>query len=272
MVAGQTSLLSCRKARKARILTSDWEPSGESRVKGRRIAQDLAGGTHVGSRSHQRIRPHRPQYPARLAGIRRTWRNRGWISTVRKLPPNELRVAFAVPGDLATPTGGYSYDRRIVQELRRLGWQVDVADIGRGFPFPSIAERATALAIHRRKQGPLQFLENNPIQSSFWVRFVCPQDKEKLASPSNCKIPSGVQLPPSSRPEAKPHPRPKATAIFARSLVSWHTVNLRSAPSSAIIRTSEHFHVFSPPPRLSVRMFGSGGKKRANASSNCAAL
>jgi hypothetical protein len=42
-------------------------------------------------------------------------------------------------------------------------------------------------------------------------------------------------------------------------------VNLRGAPSSAIIRTSEHFHVFSPPPRLSVRMFGSGGKKRANA-------
>ena len=30
--------------------------------------------------------------------------------------------------------------------------------------------------------------------------------------------------------------------------------------------------VFSPPPRLSVRMFGSWGKKRANASSNCAAL
>ena len=39
-----------------------------------------------------------------------------------------------------------------------------------------------------------------------------------------------------------------------------------------IIRTSEHFHVFSPPPRLSVRMFGSGGKKRAKASSNCATL
>jgi len=35
-----------------------------------------------------------------------------------------------------------------------------------------------------------------------------------------------------------------------------------------IIRTSEH-HVLSRP-RLSVRMFGSWGKKRANASSNCA--
>jgi len=59
---------------------------------------------------------------------------------------NERHLAFAVPGDLATPTGGYRYDRRIIQELRELGWQVDVADIGDVFPFPSTAQRATALA------------------------------------------------------------------------------------------------------------------------------
>jgi len=52
-----------------------------------------------------------------------------------------------VQGDLATPTGGYRYDGRIIEELRQLGWQVDVANIGDGFPFPSSAQRATALAM-----------------------------------------------------------------------------------------------------------------------------
>ena len=54
------------------------------------------------------------------------------------------RVTFAVPGDLSTPTGGYVYDRRVVAELSALGWQVDIANLGDGFPRPSVAERATA--------------------------------------------------------------------------------------------------------------------------------
>ena len=52
-----------------------------------------------------------------------------------------------MPGDLATPTGGYRYDRRIIQELRKFGWEVNVLNIGHGFPFPSPSERATALEI-----------------------------------------------------------------------------------------------------------------------------
>ena len=51
---------------------------------------------------------------------------------------------FAVPGDLATPTGGYAYDRRMIAELRDLGWTAEVLDLGEGFPRPSEAVRAQA--------------------------------------------------------------------------------------------------------------------------------
>jgi glycosyltransferase involved in cell wall biosynthesis len=55
------------------------------------------------------------------------------------------RFVFAVPGDLATPTGGYGYDRRMIAELRDLGWEIDLLDLGEGFPSPSEATRGAAL-------------------------------------------------------------------------------------------------------------------------------
>jgi glycosyltransferase involved in cell wall biosynthesis len=56
------------------------------------------------------------------------------------------RLAFAVPGEMTIPTGGYAYDRRIVIGLRERGWQVEALDIGAGFPFPSADTRASARA------------------------------------------------------------------------------------------------------------------------------
>ena len=55
------------------------------------------------------------------------------------------RFVFAVPGDLATPTGGYAYDRRMIAELGGLGWQADLLDLGDGFPWPSETTRMAAL-------------------------------------------------------------------------------------------------------------------------------
>ncbi|MEP7457230.1 glycosyltransferase family 4 protein [Phyllobacterium sp. SB3] len=45
-------------------------------------------------------------------------------------------VYFAYPGDLEAKTGGYGYDRRIISELRKLGWDVSLIPLGGGFPFP----------------------------------------------------------------------------------------------------------------------------------------
>jgi glycosyltransferase involved in cell wall biosynthesis len=55
-------------------------------------------------------------------------------------------LAFAVPGDLNTPTGGYAYDKRMIAELGKLGWDVEVIDLGNEFPRPSDATRAAANA------------------------------------------------------------------------------------------------------------------------------
>jgi glycosyltransferase involved in cell wall biosynthesis len=57
------------------------------------------------------------------------------------------RVVFAVPGSLDTPTGGYAYDRRIIAELRQLGWDVECLDIGEGFPAPDEATRSAARSL-----------------------------------------------------------------------------------------------------------------------------
>jgi glycosyltransferase involved in cell wall biosynthesis len=55
-------------------------------------------------------------------------------------------LAFAVPGDLDTPTGGYVYDKRMIAELTRLGWDVQVIDLGNEFPRPSDAASKNATA------------------------------------------------------------------------------------------------------------------------------
>ena len=54
------------------------------------------------------------------------------------------KAAFAVPGDLATPTGGYAYDRRIIAELSLRDWRIEVVDLGDGFPYPAADTRAAA--------------------------------------------------------------------------------------------------------------------------------
>jgi hypothetical protein len=55
-----------------------------------------------------------------------------------RVPVVVKEAVFAVPGDLATPTGGYTYDRRIISEFAGLGWQIEVQDLGGGFPRPPL--------------------------------------------------------------------------------------------------------------------------------------
>jgi len=55
-------------------------------------------------------------------------------------------ITFCVPGDIAAQTGGYLYDRRLIEGLRAAGRKVSLLSMPPGFPAPSPAEMAEALA------------------------------------------------------------------------------------------------------------------------------
>ncbi len=54
-----------------------------------------------------------------------------------------------IPGELSTPTGGYQYDRRMIEGLRGLGWDVRVSGLDPRFPRPdrrALVDAAARLA------------------------------------------------------------------------------------------------------------------------------
>lgn len=67
------------------------------------------------------------------------------------------QLIFVYPGDLATPTGGYAYDRRIIHGLTQLGWQVELLSLGDGFPYPSqeVITSARQLLLHLKPGIPI---------------------------------------------------------------------------------------------------------------------
>ncbi|WP_395678527.1 glycosyltransferase family 4 protein [Inquilinus sp.] len=60
-----------------------------------------------------------------------------------------MSIAFLLPGDPESRTGGYIYDKRIVEGLRGLGRPVTLHRLGDGFPVPSRAEIVEATAVLR---------------------------------------------------------------------------------------------------------------------------
>ena len=56
-------------------------------------------------------------------------------------------IYFVVPGRLETPTGGYIYDRHVVEGLRARGHRVEVRELDASFPRPTEAARAQAVRV-----------------------------------------------------------------------------------------------------------------------------
>lgn len=55
-------------------------------------------------------------------------------------------VCLVIPGELETKTGGYIYDRRIISELKKAGWETNCLSLDPSFPEPTSAALASAKA------------------------------------------------------------------------------------------------------------------------------
>jgi glycosyltransferase involved in cell wall biosynthesis len=94
---------------------------------------------------------------------------------------HQRKVTFAIPGDLATPTGGYGYARAVIAALRARGWEVDVLDLGDGFPHVDDVQRAYA------RQRLLGVPNDAPVVVDGLALGVLPQEAQ-VASRGHCLI------------------------------------------------------------------------------------
>src|SRR5215467_14832174 len=56
------------------------------------------------------------------------------------LRPHMLEALFAIPGDLDLPTGGYTYDRRVLELLSKFGVAAKHLPLPASFPDPTAAD------------------------------------------------------------------------------------------------------------------------------------
>ncbi len=56
------------------------------------------------------------------------------------------RAVFAIPGDIASVTGGYLYERRLLEGLREVGTDTEHLRLGPSFPDPSPEDSSHAVA------------------------------------------------------------------------------------------------------------------------------
>lgn len=66
---------------------------------------------------------------------------------IPSMRPPAQTAALALPGDITTLTGGYIYDRLLLEELRAAGRDVQLLQLPDGFPFPTSQAMSEALAV-----------------------------------------------------------------------------------------------------------------------------
>ena len=56
-----------------------------------------------------------------------------------------MKIAFIIPGDINLPTGGYRYDKEIINAWENSGVEVELISLEGNYPFPSEKEKQSAI-------------------------------------------------------------------------------------------------------------------------------
>lgn len=56
-----------------------------------------------------------------------------------------MRILFVIPGDINLPTGGYRYDKEIINAWKNAGIDVELISLEGNYPFPSEKDKTVAL-------------------------------------------------------------------------------------------------------------------------------
>jgi glycosyltransferase involved in cell wall biosynthesis len=91
-------------------------------------------------------------------------------------------LTFVIPGDLATRTGGYGYDRRILAGLRERGWAVDLVSLDGSFPFPTPGGREQAARAFERISDGATVLVDGLALGALAEEAVRERDRLKLVA------------------------------------------------------------------------------------------
>ena len=58
-----------------------------------------------------------------------------------------MKIAFIIPGDIETPTGGYRYAKNILRQWDNTGQASKTFVLGGNYPFPDAASRESAMKL-----------------------------------------------------------------------------------------------------------------------------
>src|SRR4029453_7700018 len=153
---------------------------------------------------------------------------------MRSAPPS---IVFIAPGPLETQTGGYAYDRRMVQGLRDRGWLVDVRELDGSFPHPRLETLNQAARV-------LETIADDTTVVIDGLAFgAMPDEVERAAS--RLRVVGLIHLPLSAEVGLEPDVAMRLKASERRAI----------AAASLVIATGETTRAFLvragvPPPRL----------------------